>query len=255
MRKIIVGDIHGCIKELDDMIQTLDLVPTDTFISVGDLVDKGQDSAGVVARVRELREKCKVVLVKGNHEDKHYRYRRHLRRLHEQGIPIPMKTGVEEVRTITDALTKKDIDFLETAVLYHKLPDYRALVVHAGVPPTVTYLPPLADIDRMDRKKADKYRQLLRVRHVNLQGYMVPLGDEKPEDVYWADLYDGRFGTVYYGHHPYLQGGPKVHPHSIGLDLGCVYGGHLAAQVLDGDHTEIVLVKAHAKYASGLWDE
>lgn len=254
-RTIIVGDIHGCIEELDELLKLVDLGVDDTFISVGDVVDKGPDSVGVVRRLRELSQKRNVQLVCGNHENKHARFRRHQRLFEEQGKPIPMKK-TEELHTITSKLSKADVAYLDSAKLYIRVQEHDALVVHAGVPPSVTFLPPVRDIDAMDRKKADKYRQLLRVRFVSPDGWMVPLGDEKKEDVYWAEVYDGRFSHCYFGHQPYHpDAAPREFAHATGLDLGCCFGGHLCAAVLSGGKRDYVTVKAHAKYAKGLWDE
>jgi serine/threonine protein phosphatase 1 len=255
-RTIAIGDPHGCIDELRELISMLGLSPTDRLIFAGDLVDKGPDSPAVVAYCRELtdrRPRGSTELVAGNHEDKHSRFRRHLRLFKEQGKPIPMKK-IEELHTITAKLSAADVAYLDTAKLYVKIQEPDALVVHAGVPPSVTFLPPVRDIEQMDRKKADKYKQLLRVRFVNPQGWMVPLGDETDSDVYWAEVYDGRFGHVFYGHHPWMDG-PKILPHSTGIDTGCVYGGSLTAAILHKGRVEMVSVKARSKYATGLWDE
>ena len=161
----------------------------------------------------------------------------------------------EELHTITSKLSAADVAYLDAAQLYIKVPEHDALVVHAGVPPSVTFLPPVRDIEAMDRSKADKYKQLLRVRFVKPDGWMVPLGDETDADVYWAEVYDGRFGHVYYGHQPYYPDpAPREFSHATGIDLGCCFGGHLCAAVLTDGGREYVTVPARAKYASGLWD-
>jgi hypothetical protein len=47
MRNIIVGDVHGCLVELDDLLEALCLIPSDTLWFLGDLVDRGPESIGV----------------------------------------------------------------------------------------------------------------------------------------------------------------------------------------------------------------
>ena len=53
-RTIIIGDVHGMLRELESLLGRLQPTPGDTAVFVGDLVDKGPDSVGVVRRVREL---------------------------------------------------------------------------------------------------------------------------------------------------------------------------------------------------------
>ena len=62
-RQIIIGDIHGLKDALQSLIEKLVLRSDDTIIFVGDLVDKGPDSVGVVRYVRDLAKTHKVILV------------------------------------------------------------------------------------------------------------------------------------------------------------------------------------------------
>jgi serine/threonine protein phosphatase 1 len=98
---------------------------------------------------------------------------------------------------------------------------------------------------------------VLKTKRVKPEGGFVALGREKPDDPFWADVYDGRFGHVYFGHQPYPDSdAPVLYPHATALDLGCVFGGHLAAVVLEeGQPTRAFSVKASKKYATGLWEE
>lgn len=71
-RTIAVGDIHGDRRALDALLATLpELGADDTLVFIGDYVDRGPDSRGVVERVRALAEQgpAKVVCLRGNHED------------------------------------------------------------------------------------------------------------------------------------------------------------------------------------------
>ena len=63
---IIVGDVHGCLVELDALLRKVRYTHGDRLILVGDLVAKGPDSAGVVARARELG----ALGVRGNHDER-----------------------------------------------------------------------------------------------------------------------------------------------------------------------------------------
>ncbi len=105
MSTLVIGDVHGCSGELDDL---LDLVDCDDVVFVGDLVGKGPDSAGVVRRARALRARA----VRGNHDD-HY------------------LTG----RPADAGLTEDDWAWLEALPLVLRLPEHDAIVVHAGFLP------------------------------------------------------------------------------------------------------------------------
>lgn len=72
-RTIAIGDIHGDLAALDRLLARLpELDAQDTLVFIGDYVDRGPDSKGVVERVREVqrRWRAKVVCLRGNHEDK-----------------------------------------------------------------------------------------------------------------------------------------------------------------------------------------
>ena len=52
-RHIIIGDVHGCLDELERLLRLADIGRDDVIVSVGDLVAKGPDSQGVLALARE----------------------------------------------------------------------------------------------------------------------------------------------------------------------------------------------------------
>ena len=67
-RHIFIGDIHGCLDEFNELLNKLSYDPKeDRLILLGDLIDRGPDSVGVVRKARELRLEC----VMGNHEHKY----------------------------------------------------------------------------------------------------------------------------------------------------------------------------------------
>lgn len=66
-RIFVMGDIHGCLKEMNQLLDKIQFKPDqDALILAGDLVFRGQDSIGVIQRARELNALC----VRGNHDDK-----------------------------------------------------------------------------------------------------------------------------------------------------------------------------------------
>ncbi|WP_139068857.1 metallophosphoesterase, partial [Hyphomonas sp. ND6WE1B] len=76
MKTAIIGDVHGALAPLLALITKLALGAGDRLVFVGDLVDKGPEPAGVVRFVRQLSETApyEVILIEGNHEDRHRRY-------------------------------------------------------------------------------------------------------------------------------------------------------------------------------------
>jgi serine/threonine protein phosphatase 1 len=251
-RSIIIGDVHGCCTELYALLEKVQPTSNDVVIFVGDLVDKGPDSAGVVRLARRIPENygAEVILVDGNHEEKHRRFRKY-----ENGCPGAGDElrGADEMRSITKRLDEDDIAFLESGVICHEIKHHDALVVHAGVPPVLKHVPTDFEGYWSKRKKARKVTdQMLRVRFVNPKGWMVALGREKEDDVYWSEAYDGRFGKVFYGHQPYvLTKRVVVKNNTYGLDLGCVYGNVLAAAILTlgSDMVAFEYASAAGKYA------
>jgi serine/threonine protein phosphatase 1 len=68
MRQFAIGDIHGCSKALRSLIELIDPGPEDELVFLGDYVDRGPDSRDVVDQIITLREDCRVVALRGNHE-------------------------------------------------------------------------------------------------------------------------------------------------------------------------------------------
>jgi hypothetical protein len=293
-RHVIIGDVHGMLVELHTLINIIQPTSEDVVVFCGDLLDKGPDSPGVVCFARELKTRTGVILTKGNHEEKHERFRKAFASSPEGASKFK---NSEELRRITEALSPEDVAFLNSAVLFHKIPEHNALVVHAGILPDMKNLPTPAEWTAMSRGEQEKFNRVLRVRHVTgrattkltveinfpfevthpedamadgrwtdfavtktsvrPQGSFVALGEEQEGDPFWAEGYDGRFGHVYFGHNPYDRFEvPVEFPQATGLDLGCVFGGRLAAAVLEtGKPVSYVTVKASRGYAQALWEE
>jgi serine/threonine protein phosphatase 1 len=68
-RIIAIGDIHGHAAALAALIRLIDLQPTDTLVTLGDYVDRGPDSKGVLDQLIGLEGQCHLVPLMGNHEE------------------------------------------------------------------------------------------------------------------------------------------------------------------------------------------
>lgn len=68
MRTLAIGDIHGCLTALKELAAYVDFQSDDTVITLGDYVDRGPDSKGVIDFLLHLRTRCRLIPLRGNHE-------------------------------------------------------------------------------------------------------------------------------------------------------------------------------------------
>ena len=129
MSTFAISDVQGC---LDELIALLELIRfdrrRDRLWFVGDLVNRGPDSLGVLRSVRGLGERATVVL--GNHD------------LHLLAVAAGVGRDLKRKDTITDVLDAKDrdelLDWLRVRPLVHSDPQVGFAMVHAGFPPQWT---------------------------------------------------------------------------------------------------------------------
>lgn len=245
-RTCIFGDVHGMRDLLEELVEKLDLKESDTLVSLGDLVDKGPDSAGTVKYLGQLSREApfKTVLLEANHEDRHIRYQRNL--TERPKIARQMAEAAKMLPDLDAALDEEDRAFLKSAHLFLRVPSHNVLCLHAGIPGNFDWFPEtVEEVCALPKKDQQWLRQVLRTRYLDAEtGRMLSLGKEKPGDPFWADIYDGRYGHVVFGHQPFFEG-PREFPHATGIDTGAVEGGHLTALVLhEGGTREYVSVKA-----------
>ncbi len=67
-RTIAIGDIHGCAVALRTLIEEIGPTPSDILVTLGDYIDRGPDSRGVLDLLIELKHHCRLVPLLGNHE-------------------------------------------------------------------------------------------------------------------------------------------------------------------------------------------
>ncbi|MCL8252346.1 polynucleotide kinase-phosphatase [Aeromicrobium fastidiosum] len=234
----VVGDVHGCRVELEELLDRLGygIVRDDRgravdashpdgrrAVFVGDLVDRGPDSPGVLRLVMGMVAAGHALCVSGNHEAKLVRAlgRRDVTTSH----------GLQET---LDQLALEDPEFVvavrefcDALVAHYVLDGGRLVVAHAGL--------------------KEKYhgRASGRVRAFALYGDTSGETDEfgLPVRYPWADDYRGA-ATVLYGHTP-VPGAEWVNG-TMCLDTGCVFGGDLTA--LRYPEREVVSVPAHQTY-------
>ena len=68
-RAIAIGDIHGCSTALAAVLEVIRPGPTDVLIALGDIIDSGPDSRGVLTHLKSLHGRTRLSLLTGNHEE------------------------------------------------------------------------------------------------------------------------------------------------------------------------------------------
>lgn len=244
-RTIIIGDVHGCLRELDQLLLQLKPGVDDHLVFIGDLIDRGPDSAGVVHRVQSLASHMNVDLVLGNHEEKLLRYLAHKQSGSDEWRNM---RGTEEFDALLLQLSDLQLDFLTKAYWFIKLPETNHIAVHGGLPARID----LNGLDRLqwgfEKDLPKSFRLMNKLRYESPEGYFESLGSENGQSVYWANRYQGEWGAAIFGHHPFMQQQPCFFPNAVGIDTGCVYGGWLQGMVIQKDKTEFVGVKAFSTY-------
>ena len=214
-RLIAVGDIHGCHKEFEDLLDKLDLRKDDRLILLGDLISRGPDSGKVVALAREYA----TVSLLGNHELRHLNYRR---------TDDPSHLKKYDYATM-EQLRGKDWDYIESMKLTYEDEELGVVLVHAGFQP-----------DRPWQKQPA--RIVTRIQVVGKDGEPHKR-TEMPDAPHWSTLWSGP-PFVVYGHTP--REDVARTKWTLGIDTSCVLGGFLTAYVLP--EKKIVQVKARETY-------
>ena len=205
----VVGDIHGCLAEVRYLVEQLPLERGDRLVFLGDYIDRGPDSMGVVSYLLELREQGKIdaVFLKGNHEDMFLDY---------LGFPgnhgdvflnngghatlasygISASNGAAE---IAGQLPQAHLAFYQNLETFCVVKPY--LCVHAGIQP----------LKRLEEQTA---AEMFWIRGEFIRNpHKLPF-------------------TVLFGHTPQKEALFDL-PYKIGLDTGLVYGNKLSCLAVE----------------------
>ncbi|CBJ31560.1 conserved unknown protein [Ectocarpus siliculosus] len=215
-RIVAIGDVHGCVNEMKDLVRKVEYWPGDLLLFLGDLVAKGPNSAGVVRTARELGG----VSVRGNHEFEVLRWLNVGE--NENG------RGPSAHHQIAMSLGEDDGLWLKNSPWYFQCEELDALFVHAGFIPGVSM-------------KRQNPRMMMNMRSLTLEGGAPT--SKVVENRPWAREWAGP-DTVFFGHD--AARGLQVLDQAMGLDTGCVYGGRLTACILP--ERRLVSVASKAAY-------
>lgn len=261
----LVGDLQGCCKPLERLLQTIDFSPSrDQLYVLGDLVNRGPDSLGVLQRLRSLEGAATCLL--GNH-DLHLLAVAH-------GVRKPHRS--DTLDPILNAADREDwLDWLRQQNL--AVHAHGWLMVHAGVVPQWDAAQTVAlawEVEAMLRSPdvgaflttmygneparwderlqgVDRWRcvvnSLTRLRFCAADGTMEFATKEgaggAPEGYMpWFEVPGRRTqGTpVAFGHWSTL--GLINRDDLLALDTGCIWGGHLTAVRVDGATREVIQI-------------
>lgn len=220
----IIGDIHGCCDELEDLISLLGSDRKKVF--VGDLVDRGPRVLDSVGLVRELMAQGRAFCVQGNHDDKFARWLAGNRVTISHGLD----TSIADVQASLDSAQREELRRFLTSLPTHVILDGGQLVVaHAGIR------------EHMIGRSGDHVRVFTLYGDVTGEkdSYGLPVRRD------WAANYSGK-ATIVYGHTPIPK--PEWKNRTLNIDTGCVFGGALTA--LRYPEMELVSVPARRQYAN-----
>ncbi len=241
----IIGDVHGCGTELEELLSQLGYKETAVeadplwgrfgfkhpagrkAVFVGDLVDRGPRIVDTLRIVRNMVEHGSGLCVPGNHDVKL------LRKLNGKNVQLThgLANSVAEIEALPDdtrdPFSKALAQFIDGLVSHYVLDGGKLVVAHAGM------------------KEEMQGRGSGKVREFALYGETTGETDEfgLPVRYNWAAEYRGS-ATVVYGHTPVPE--PEWLNRTINVDTGCVFGGKLTA--LRYPEMETVSVPAKQTY-------
>lgn len=232
----LIGDVHGCRDELVALLEHLGYVVGGTretpdvrapdgrkAIFVGDLVDRGPDSPGVLRLVMHMVGNGTAMCVPGNHDVKLQR------KLAGRDVRVThgLAETLEQLQDEPDEFKREVASFIDALVSHYVLDDGKLVVAHAGL------------------KQELQGRTSGRVREFALYGETTGETDDfgLPIRHDWARDYRGP-AMVVYGHTPVPE--PEWVNRTICIDTGCVFGGKLTA--LRYPEKELVSVPAAREY-------
>lgn len=233
-RIIICTDVHQCLDEFNELLKTTEYKKgRDRLILLGDYLDRGNHSPiETIRKIQELDLPLSDVL-RGNHENRLIRWYKHLNKVYE---------GKAYYKDFSD----DDMNFICKMPSFVRI-NSEWVGFHAGARP---YIP--------IEKQRDE--DLIYLRYIDAEGKKLGikrvLSGEIRDVHFWSDF--GPFGfNCVYGHTVHSKNEVRIDRFTdetmcVGLDTGCVFGGHLSALILKDDKTtEIVQVKAKQVYYRG----
>ncbi len=129
-RTIAIGDIHGGLKALIQLVERIELRPNDTIIFLGDYVDGWSDSAKVVTYLIQFSKKYRCIFLRGNHDDLCENWLR-TGELNEQWLQHGGQSSIEAYKEVSSKELKEHLNFYSKMIEFH-VDNNNRLFIHAG---------------------------------------------------------------------------------------------------------------------------
>lgn len=243
MRIAAIGDIHGCIEELTELLDRLAWLSLDQIWSLGDVCDRGPDTGACYALLRERG----IPTILGNHDES---ILKHWDRV-QKGGTTPQN---RDKQLSLLQMTKEDAEFIRQMPKIHVEDKAKLVLVHGGVWPGVPMYSQPHNVIRAQLIHPASFTD------VRWWGEDATLHKSKKTEAIsraegfsrWYQLYDWEY-DVAYGHSTWNQ--PHVHRNpgcgrTVGVDTGVPFGGSLTAGIFGDGEPWFVSVKAKKIWAA-----
>ncbi|MCM8569764.1 serine/threonine protein phosphatase [Gramella jeungdoensis] len=129
-RKLVVGDLHGGLKALIQLLERIDLTPDDTLIFLGDYVDGWSDSANTVTYLIDLAKQNSCIFIRGNHDDLAHKWLEN-GEMNQKWLEHGGQSSIDAYRNFSQEEKNSHIQFFRDMFNFYK-DDKERLFVHAG---------------------------------------------------------------------------------------------------------------------------
>jgi len=222
-RTLVIGDIHGGLKALKQILEKAQIKQDDTLIFLGDYVDGWSESALVLDYLIALKEKQNCIFIRGNHDDLLLLYLK-TNKFNQEWIKHGGDSTIKIYKNIDQKIRKKHIAFLESLVNYY-LDNQNRLYIHAGFTNVrgvdYEYFQPMFYWDRTLWETALALNPML-----------------QPTDYYYPNRFK-LYNEIYIGHTPTTKIGETIPLQKAcvwNVDTGAAFRGKLT--IMDVDSKE-----------------
>ncbi|MDX1545256.1 MAG: metallophosphoesterase family protein [Christiangramia sp.] len=129
-RKLVIGDLHGGLKALIQLLERIDLTPEDTLIFLGDYVDGWSDSANTVTYLIDLARQNTCIFIRGNHDDLAHKWLEN-GEMNQKWLEHGGQSSIDAYRNFSEEEKNAHIQFFRDMFNFYK-DDKDRLFVHAG---------------------------------------------------------------------------------------------------------------------------
>ena len=201
MRTLAIGDIHGCLQALKALFDFIQPSKEDTIITLGDYIDRGPNSKGVLDLLKKLKQTHNVISLKGNHEALLEDARNSTADYHSWFVNGGASTLYSFRTKRLQGIASSYWQFIENCKLYHETDTH--IFVHAGLNPKI------------------------------------PLEEQEEETLLWQRFRNSQphisGKTMICGHTPQENGKPLVLDHAICIDTLPFDNGWLTCLDIDSN--------------------